>query len=322
MFNQAKYAEMEISAMRMTSTYPKHAFGWEILALAQEKQNKFVEAGETYLHALKLAPNSAMTLGNYACFLNKQSRHADALSFATKATEIDPKDECAWVNRGNALLHLEKNQDAVACYRRALSLAPELAEAHNNLGCALRRIVDCDSEAEFHFRRALELKPGYVEAQIGLAETLIDKGDFKIAGELASKLIAAAPNSPAVCVLLPKLRKMTEADSDWFKKLEGFLSNRVINLKERIAVLFALGKYCDDTRAYDQAFAYFTEANRLKQELGHPYDQENHKQIIDMLIASHSKDVATVTRSGASQSSRPLFIVGMPRSGTSLLGKR
>jgi tetratricopeptide (TPR) repeat protein len=160
---------------------------------------------------------------------------------------------------------------AVDCYRRALTLQPRYAPAHLSLGLALRQ-QRRPEEAEASCRAALDIDPNYVQALSFLGELKADRGEFAEAEALFTKAIAINPEFYAAFASIATHRKMTVADLDWRRGVEALLANR-LTLTAEVSLRYALGKYFDDVRDYDDAFANYARANELTKRYGAMYDR-------------------------------------------------
>jgi predicted O-linked N-acetylglucosamine transferase (SPINDLY family) len=252
LYNQQRFPEMEILARELIRRFPAHPFGWETLPSALKKQKRYAEANVAYRQALQLAPHSAMTLSNFADCLNKEGLYQEALQYAVRATELNPGFGGAWVNRANALLFLEKHTEAAECSRWALQCAPELPEAHNNLGTALHEMQGADAEAEAHFRRALEIRPEYPKALENLATLLAGQGLVGEAENHFRKALCLQPDFITICrekLLLPKIPPSCDSITHWRQRYQ-----------QGIETLMALPDTLDDpakklsTGAFDLAY--------------------------------------------------------------------
>jgi hypothetical protein len=110
---------------------------------------------------------------------------------------------------------------------------------------------------------------------------------------------------------------MTSADRDWLKRAEQMLTES-ITAPDEINLRFSMGKFCDDTESYEKAFNNYKRANDLLKANAEPYDRQSHSRFVDDLVAAYPHG-AFSSLSVASESSRPVFVVGMMRSGTSLV---
>lgn len=351
LYQQGRFAELEARARILTERYPLHPFGWEVLGPTLNQLGQYAGAEAAYRHALELMPDSVMTLSNFANFLNDRGKHEEALKHATRATELDPCNEGAWINRGRALQEGGQNAAARVAYQTALNLNPKSSRALNNLGGLAkaeenwREVVkllhqaveiepnsaamQCNLGLAYKelgetaatlacLHKSVALDPAHLPAHVALAELYIDKGEFQAAQVQIDQVLRIESHYALALAQVPKLRKMTPADGNWAQKVHRLLSD-TLTQRERIVLHYALGKYDDDTKNYASAFAHYREANQLKRQTSPAYNCELHTHDIDRLIAAHPRDVIQQARPGASDSMRPLFIVGMPRSGTSLL---
>lgn len=315
LYQQKRFPEMEACARDMIRRFTAHPFGWELLAPALKNQRKYLEANDTYREALRLAPESAMSLSNFAACLNEQGSYEEAARHAMRAIELDAGNAGAWVNRGNALMGMEESDEAAQCFREALQRDPDLPEAHNGLGAALKEQGEIDEAKKWLHQ---SVRQGCTSAYVALAGLDIDEGNFTAAKGFIDKALQVDPDSAGAWALIPSLRKMTSTDTDWLERAERMLAAEKY-ATTRVSLLFAMGKFCDDTRDHAAAFAYYRQANELKKQINRAYDRQNQTRRVDFLIDSHTSKVISQIRPGASDSQRPLFIVGMPRSGTSLL---
>ncbi len=164
-------------------------------------------------------------------------------------------------------------------------------------------------------RRAVSKDPEHVDAQSLLGSLLTEAGETQDAEQHFQSMIDAGTNLRLASTNLARLRKFTDADGAVIKKIETAL-NSDIPPREQLAIHFALGKIYDDCGEYEKAFGHFRQANLLQKE---PYDHDNDvrwfEQIKSVFTASN---IEKLSENGL-QSRQPVFIVGMPRSGTTLM---
>ena len=276
-------------------------------------------AAETHLgEALRAHPNSAPIHNAMGVVLYGQVRMAEAAQSFQRVTTLLPNDAEAHANLGNALREMTAYSEAEASYRRALALNERYARAHFDLA-ALMYLQDRFAEAEQSYRRALELKPDYVEACNNLGRSIRRQGRLDEARECFEAAMTIDPDTVETYFNLASLRTFTPEHAEP-ARLEK-LADKVPFLKEnsRIRYWFALGKMREDLGRYDDAFAAFVEGNRLKHaqispdEAGKVALIQNVRNVFDAsFMASRPTPVSPEQRS-------PIFIVGMPRSGTSLI---
>lgn len=280
-----------------------------------------------------------------------QGKHEESALFYQKAIKLNPEHIVAHVNIASALLELGLYDQVEIYSRKAIVLAPDLHQAHSNLGKAFQKrgqfseadicfrhaleihpeCVDtlcnlgetCSQTGKFGeaaacYQRVLEIQPNHVVAMICLGKDAINKGRFDEAKDHFQLALTIDPDSPVAWAALVDLRKMTPDDGEWLLKAERLVEKGLPGHYESY-LRFAMGKYCDDVKRYDQAFAHYYRANELSKSMVSGYDQKKQTQLVDDLIKSYNREQMNKVHLGASPSLRPVFIVGMPRSGTSLL---
>jgi tetratricopeptide (TPR) repeat protein len=113
------------------------------------------------------------------------------------------------------------------------------------------------------------------------------------------------------------IRKMTPVDSPWLEGAEN-IADGEIGLLDEVELRFAMGKYCDDVGNYKRAFENYKRANDLLKSIAEPYDREGRIKLVDRLIRGYTREAVTRKDTATCGSEKPVFVVGMPRSGTSL----
>jgi tetratricopeptide (TPR) repeat protein len=274
------------------------------------------EAIASYRRAIAIDPQFCEAHNNLGNALLELGSVEGALASYRRALEINPQFAEAHNNLGNVLRGLGQLDDAEASYRRALGVNPYFAEAYRNLGIALR-LQGRTTEAQDSCRRALELQPQSAATYAVLAESSADQGNFAEAAELFERAVSIEPESPAIWSGIVRLRKMTSADQAWLRQAQR-LAERGLPPDQEIALRYAMGKYFDDVQDFEQAFANFRRANELSKLRRDPYDGTQLAKIVDLAICAYDAGWLSRPRQAPLESARPIFIVGMLRSGTSL----
>ncbi len=280
------------------------------------------EAAASYRRALALKPDFAGAHSNLGDTLRDLGQLAEAAASCTRATELAPDHASAHNSLGCVFLDLGRLDEAESSLRRALALEPRFADALINLALLLRQ-RGLAAEAEANCRAALEARPDAASAFILLAELRADDGDFAQA-EAHFRRAAALEDSPEAWAGMAHLRKMTDADAAWAVQAQR-VAQQGLPPRREVYLRFALGKYFDDIQDYPLAFANYRRAHDLKPGGAEKYDRRRQSLAVDRLIESYDDAWARAIDSASSAASRPLseaarpvFIVGMPRSGTTL----
>jgi tetratricopeptide (TPR) repeat protein len=304
------------SCLRALELRPEFAEAHQNLGKALVRLGRIDEAVESCRRALTLRPEFAEahnTLGNA---LLKLFQFEEAMASFRRALEIRPDFAEAAVNLSNAQRSVGRLDEAVAGYRRALLVKPDFAEAHTELGTALR-LQRRAAESEASCRRALEINPDSAAALSVLADLRADAGRFDEAEELFKRIIAIDPAASDAWAGIARLRTMTPADAAWLAAAQG-LVEQGLPPRSELSLRYAIGKYFDDVRDFEKAFQNYRRANELSKQCGPAHDRTRLTRNIDLIIRSHDQGWERRSRSAANPSMRPVFIVGMLRSGTSL----
>jgi tetratricopeptide (TPR) repeat protein len=283
-----------------------------------------------------------------------QGDYSGAAALFEQAAELDGSQPETLNNLGTSLSHLGRYDEAERCYRQAMTLNPNFSEPYTNLGMLLRQ-KSYLQDAETLLRRAIKLKPKGLDARINLGLTLLFQGRLRDARACFAKVLKTAPNNsdalfgmgqlamlegrfeeaeatfdrviernPKMTNALAALagtRKMTSADGEWLKKANERaeeLATRTIHPLEEANLRFAMGKYCDDVDDFARAFQYFKRGNELLKSAAEDYDRKQRSQNVDSVIRAYSRNAISTIGVQGSSSAQPVFVVGMPRSGTSL----
>lgn len=281
----------------------------------------------------------------------RDNAHAEAISCFLQALDVDPDYIEARVALGIALSQLDRDTEAMAAFSAVLAIEPDNADAHNGIGLLLDR-KQLHTEAIQHYRTVLVRQPDHVDALAGMANTLKNLGRHAEALALARKVVVMRPNfAPAASLLgsiLAELGSIDEAEAEHRRSaalapdrpetlyhltlltrvrrddgtldaLEAMLP-RVGSLppREQSLILFALAKAYDDIGERDLGFDYLLKGNATKRS------QTNYNEPLAVGAMKRVAQVFTAefiaTRQGLGDSSTtPVFIVGMPRSGTTLV---
>jgi tetratricopeptide (TPR) repeat protein len=261
--------------------------------------------------ALGIAPGLSMAHNNLGLLLAARGERDAAIASYREALRYNPGYIEAHRNLGQAWLESRRTRQAVDSFRQAIQLQPAHAGAHLGLAAALR-IQRRPAEAEASCRQALEIAPESADGLVLLGELNADGGRFAEAQALFARALRQDPGfTPAYCSIAAH-RRMTAADDGWLRSVQSLLE-RSLPAAHQMQLRYVLGKYFDDTGSYDEAFSNYQRANELNKALGSRYEAARLTSLVDGLIGERNH---LGVQSNDSQ--QPIFIIGMPRSGTSL----
>jgi len=277
------------------------------------------EAVASYQRALQIRPDYAEAHCNLGDALNDLGKPEEAVASYHRALQIKPDFVVAHNNLGGAFNDLGKPEKAVSSLTKALQIQPDLAEAHNNLGVALN-ILGKPEEARSSLCRALQIKPDYAQAHNNLGATLNDLGKPDAALASYNKALQIDPAFAEAHRFLSAVKTFQDGDPQIQQMLQLFKRNNLPD-EDRMHLNFALAKAYEDIGDYDRAFACFVDGNRLrKAELN--YESSATRASFAKIKATFAKDVPALSvlkESESAKGQRPVFVLGMPRSGTTLV---
>jgi tetratricopeptide (TPR) repeat protein len=304
------------SLARAVELLPRDAETHLNLGIALAAMGKRAEAVTSYRESLALNPAGIEALNNLGNVLRELGERREALTLYSQAVQLDATRPDSLCNLATVLFELRRIGDAEDTFRRAVALQPRYTPAQLGLAAVLR-VQGRTAEAEACCEAALAAEPRSAGATSLLAELRADRGQFAEAQTLFQQAIALDREFPTAYCGIAQHRRMTREDTAWLAGV-GALLAKPLPLGHQVSLRYALGKYFDDTGQYDAAFDNYRQANELSKRFGTSYDGSKLSQRIDAIIASFDAPFLAQRHAGASESELPVFIVGMPRSGTSL----
>ena len=231
--------------------------------------------------SLQTFPNSVLVANLLGSVLQAQGKFEEAVSVFDGAIRILPGFAEAHSNRGNALKGLGRLEESVASYDRAIELKPDMADAWHNRANALKDLGILD-DAIASYEEAVSLRPNFAEAHRSLSAL-----------------------------------KTFEANDRQVTLMERALMHGDLPDAARTEILFALAKAYEDLGEYDRCFEYLEQGNRLRRNALN-FDIEDDKNLFARIKTMADGDIGPAA-APESAPVTPLFIVGMMRSGTSLV---
>ena len=275
------------------------------------------EAAELYEEVIKLDPSHAEAVNNLGAVLIELGRYHEAEQHFRIAIGIKPDYADPHGNLGSLLRNKSQLNGSEKSLRLALKLKPNFVDARVNLGLTLAYSGRL-REAKACFTKVLKAAPRHVHALFGMAELALLDGRFDEAEKLVNRTLELDPRMVSALASVPSLRKMSAADAPWLKTATDLAAGGLAPIEES-DLRYAMGKFCDDTDDFERAFENYQRANDLLKTAADDYDRKERTQLIDELIRGYDRDaLAKAGRDGGSTSSKPVLVVGMPRSGTSL----
>jgi tetratricopeptide (TPR) repeat protein len=347
-----KLEESTACLERVVNLQPGNAEGHNNLGNTLKRLGRLDQARQRYEAALALAPNYAEAWSNLANLLNDLGQPDQALSLARRAIEANPRLVDAYINaaaievgrnrygdalrwtdallafapmhpggmvlRATALKYLERLDEALGAAQLAVSGAPESSEALHALGQVLQAMGKTDDALEA-YERAMKASGFAAEkAVINRGVALMERGDKADARAEMDRAVTLHPRSAAAWHTRSELKTFT-ADDPEIARMATLLGPGGLQARDdRIALHYALGKAWMDAGDVDQAFAYLNEGSRLKRAT-FAYDADATDLWLRSIADGFSRDILDRLAGGGAPSELPVFVFGMPRSGTSLV---
>lgn len=339
--------EAEIIYQSILQQQPRHPDALHLLGVIAHQVGKNEIAVDLIKRALTIQPDNAEAHNNLGVAFQELNRHSEAITHYNKATALQADYAEAHKNKGAALQQLNRHEEAIQCYVCALNLQPNFAEVHNYLANALT--VLCQNDVAIsHYEQALAIRPDYAEAHNNLGNALQYLGYTDDAIKHYDKAIELEPNLAVAFInkgrIFQDLGKLDEAIKCFEKALElkpdfaeayhnlsvvkpdykevpaieMLQKQPTLNDNDKMHFHYALANIFTKSDQYDKAFVQYKKANELKRKTL-VYDPNKHSIYIDELIEIFTRDFFDKNIALGNNSDLPVFIIGMPRSGTTLV---
>ena len=282
-----------------------------------QKQGHLAAAGDKYAEALRLKPDYPDALNNLGNVLQEQGRLEEAADRYGESLRLRPEYPQTHYNLGSVLQKQGRLDEAAERYREALRLKPDYPAALNNLGNVLQEQGQAEAAAAC-YKRALALEPDAPDAYLNLGHALTVSGRLGEAADVFETAIARAPRRGLAYLMLTATGRVTPG-SPHVRRMEELAADLdALPEADRMELHFALGAAYADLGDQERSFRHLLAGNRLKRGRV-DYDEAGTLALFGRIRAVFGAEfLAAGPRSGIS-SRTPVFVVGMPRSGTTLV---
>lgn len=295
---------------------PTYADAHHNLALVLKAAGDVDEALGHARRACELAPGRAEPLINLGQLLERAAGPSAAAGCYREAAGQVGDDPALLATVGARLRGAGDPRAAADLYRRAIGLEPGVA-AHRVGLChclvQLHRFADAEAES----REALEIAPDYAPALGTLAVCLQTRGEFDEAAGLLRRALELDPLLGEAAYLLATNGRYEVPDGE-LEHWRAHADDPSLAEDRRFHLHFAVARVHERRRDYDAAFGHFREANRIKGGL-YPFDARGHTDYVNRIMAVFTPELFEQRRDHGLDDERPVFLVGMPRSGSTLV---
>ncbi len=278
---------------------------------------RFDEALASFDRALILRPDLAETFCNRGHTLHELKRCEEALASYERALTVRPDYAEALLNRGLTLHELKRFEEALASYERALLLRPDFAEALSNRGVTLHELKRFE-EALASYNRALAFKPALAHANYNMGNVLLELGQLQEAQKAYRDTIGLDAAITGAYIRLAELKFFAPGDADLATMEALAAKTEGLSKIDRMQLDFALGKAYADLKDYHRSFRHLLEGNAGKRT-AISYDEKTALALFDRIEAVFTSELIKAKSGGGEPSPMPIFVLGMPRSGTTLV---
>ncbi len=314
--SEGRLTEAERHCRWVLKQHPEHPDVLHLLALVMKDGGRLNAAVDYLERALKVRPDDPLSLNNLGNVLREQGRVAEAILRYQAALHQDPTYLSAHYNLGVALLAASKPEQALASLQRVVNQSPDDAGAWSQLGAALLDLGR-DDEAMTASRRSLELEPLSADGWNGLGLIQADRGEFDEALRCYRRALDIEPGHVKAAINLCKIRRFESVDEPEQILVERALA-QTASADDRADLHFALGKINDDCGRYTQAFDHYRQANDRRAATVR-YNPRKAEAEVTRLIEIFDQQFFQARNGFGDESELPVFILGMPRSGTTLV---
>lgn len=217
---------------------------------------------------------------------------------------------------GVALSGQSKLNDAIKTFEKIIEIEPNYYFAYHNMGNVLKDLSRMD-EAKNYYEKCIKINPNYIEAYIGLGKIFLDLHKLEESANVFKQAIKLKPENGELHRHLSQVIKY-EQTSSHLKDMEKIISNISVTHNQQMHLSFALGKAYEDMKVYDKAFSHWKQGNFLKRK-EIKYSTKYQARLVKVIKDNFKKDLFEKFKNYGNQDKTLIFIIGMPRSGTTLV---
>lgn len=301
---------------RAIALKPDNAEAFYNLGLAEQQRGQLDNALLAFEKAVTIKPDFVSAANNLGNVLREMGRFDHAAEAYRRAAELEPERADIHCNCGYVQMKLGEYENALRSLEKALELNPRLVDAHFTLGKLYATSSKLEAAVD-SFRQAIAYEPEYIDAHMDLGTMLMELGRVDDGRDCYRRVHKIEPGHAQTWFLLAKIKSFS-ADDPEIETMEGLLHCLPIDDEGRIYLGFALAKAWDDIGDTDKAFSYLEAANRLKRNT-FQYDADEPARLVERIIKAFDVGVIPEAPHEDLSTDSPIFILGMPRSGTTLV---
>lgn len=278
-----RFEEAESTLQSALRKNPENIDAMRFLALVYYDQDKKLLDAEALLRrAIAIAPDFHQALGNLGRVLMDNGKLTEAIGMYRRQVELKPENDDAWTGYGRALAQAGQVEEAEKAYRKSLEIRPDAPSVHMSLAHMLKTLGQQD-EALIEYRKSIEYNPALGESYWSMANL--------------------------------KVFRFTDEE---VQAMEEQLRCDDLGEEARVHFLFALGKAYEDRKDYARAWSNYDQGNQLKRSCV-VYDPEENELHLENIRDTYSAEFLASHEGAGHDAADPIFIVGLPRTGSTLV---
>ena len=282
LYKARKLTKAESLCKNLINNYPNIVFLYNLLGLILTDQRKIEEAIECYEKGIKINPKYAMIYNNLGAIYKYKNKYKEAENYYKKSIKLDNKIPEPHNNLGNLYTAHNKYKEGIISYNNAVNLKPDFFIAHYNLGITYKTLGKI-KESKKHFKECIKINPNLYTAHRNLG-------------------------------LITKYQN----EDEHFKILKLLHNDNKIEDSKKSELSFALGKANEDIKDFKSSFKYYSEGNKLRRkQISFSIDLE--KKVFKNIKKTFNQKLFEKNKKITNSDSTAIFIIGMPRSGTTLV---
>ena len=282
LYKERNLPKAESYGKELITYYPNAVILYNILGIILSEQRKTDEAIECYKKGLKVKPDFAMIHNNLGSLYQYKENYNLAESYYKKSIKLNDKISEPLNNLGNLYSKLNNYSQSIECYKKAIIINPKFAVSYYNLGVAQKSIGDL-KEAKLNLEKAVKINK------------------YLFVGHR----------------ILSQLTKYTR-ENDHLKVLQDIYFDKKFNEPQGAELAFSLGKAFDDIKDYKSAFKYYSEGNMMRRK-NIKFDINEQKNEFNEIKKTFDESIFANLKNLGCTDTTPIFVLGMPRSGTTLV---
>ena len=301
----------------LNKKYPNEPILFNMMGACYKEIDQLEGAAKMFDIAISLKPTYAEAHFNLGVVLQNLDHKDESIESYKKAIAISPNYSDAHNNLGNVYISIDQYEDGIKSFQWAIAYKHDFAEAYNNLGNAYNDSGN-EKDAIVSFEKAIQYNQNYEKAYFNLALVFKYLGDEAGFLKNIEKAIALKPDWGHAYYHLSRIKKFSKNDPQ-VDEMKSFLKRDDLPILDRIGFNFALSKAFEDLHDNKEQFKFLNDANSLrKKELEYTIEKDQDLFSRIKYVFQSNPNIVKPLASNAIKV-RPIFILGMPRSGTSLV---